>query len=652
MLRLSDISIHFSGNYLFSNLNLTVSPRDRIGLIGRNGAGKTTLLKIIKGLEMPESGNVITPKEYKIGYLQQDFNSAFTMTVFDEAKQAFEEVQKIDEKLENINKEMLERTDYESKQYMSLIESMSLLNERLLYLDAGTMDANIEQVLMGLGFLKNDFYKPANELSGGWQMRLELAKILLEKPDCILLDEPTNHLDIESIIWLEVFLKNYEGSVILVSHDRRFLDNITNRTVEIKMGKVYDMPYNFSGFVEQRELQRELEESAFKNQQKQIAVTERFIERFRSKSTLATRVQSRIKALERIERIVLEDEDKSKIKLHFPEPPRSGRDVVLIKGLSKSYGSNLVLNNIDLAIERGDKIAFVGKNGEGKSTLSRIIGGLETYQGHLEIGHNVEIAYFAQHQALMLDGKLNAFEVIDSAAQNEMRSQVRHLLGAFLFSGDDIYKKVSTLSGGEKSRLALAKLLLRPMNLLILDEPTNHLDMVAKDVLKNAILNYSGTLIVVSHDRDFLEGLTDKTYEFNHKKIKEYLGDISYFLEKKKIDSFYEYEQEKKEQKLQKEASSNKNEAAEQRQRQKAYMRDTGKLQKQIATIESEIEIIEKRIAELEALFENPDFFIDHENTIAKQQEYQNLNIELAEKMKVWEKYHKELEKVENEYDD
>jgi ATP-binding cassette subfamily F protein 3 len=537
MLNLQNISINFGGRYLFDSVSIAVGENDRIGLIGRNGTGKSTMLKLIYGLESPESGKISKPNGYKIGYLPQEIVSDSTKSVYEEAESALDDLKRLEDEINKYSKELEERTDYESDEYMKIIENLTEASEIYHHMGGQSIEAEVEKVLIGLGFEREDFPRGMNELSGGWQMRVHLAKILLNRNDCILLDEPTNHLDIESIRWLEVFLKTYQGAIMVVSHDRRFLDNITNRTIEFSLGKIYDLPYPYTKFVTERATQKELQLAAYNNQQKQIAQQERFIERFKAKASFASRTQSKVKALEKMDLIEVEEEDLSKMRLNFAEPMRSSRLIFETKGLTKKYDRKLVLNNIDFAIERGEKVCFVGKNGEGKSTLSKIFAGLIDFEGKMEVGTNLNIGYFSQNQAESLDPDATVFETIDRVATGEMRKKIRSMLGGFLFSGNSIDKKVRVLSGGEKSRLSICKMLFLPINVLILDEPTNHFDMISKDVLKNALLDYKGTLIIVSHDRDFLEGLTHKTIEFKKGQIKEYIGDINEFLAQQKIDS-------------------------------------------------------------------------------------------------------------------
>ncbi len=547
MLTINNLTVHFGGRTLFDNVSFAVKEKDRIGLIGRNGNGKSTLLKIIAGVQDSSKGSVGIPNHYEIGYLPQDGGANSDVSVFEETMSAMKEIVELDKRIEEINHELTTREDYESDSYMKLIEELTDAHERHQILGGGASEAEVEKILLGLGFERDEFEKKVKEFSGGWQMRIELAKILLRKPDCILLDEPTNHLDIESIFWLENFLKEYFGAIMIVSHDKRFLDIVTNRTIEISLGKIYDGKFPYTAFMENRAMQRETQIASAKNQQKKIDQMERFVERFKAKATFASRAQSKQKMIDKMEVIEVEDEDMSAIKFRFPDAPRSGKIVIESKGLTKSYdGAKQVLKGIDFALDRGEKVCFVGKNGEGKSTYSKILAGLEPYQGELNLGANISLGYYAQHQAHLLEGNQTVFDVINNAAQNEARSQIRSLLGAFLFSGDDVYKKVSVLSGGEKSRLSLAKLLLEPINFLVMDEPTNHLDMIAKEVLKNALKDYTGSMIIVSHDREFLEDLTTRTIEFKGGLITEYPGDIREFLEHQKLEALHELEMNKK----------------------------------------------------------------------------------------------------------
>ncbi len=546
MISVENLTVEFSAKALFDKVCYVINKRDRIALVGKNGAGKSTMLKIIAGLQEPTSGKVAIPKDVSIGYLPQHMIHNDDTTVKDEASKAFNRILDLQQRLEQLNVELCERTDYESEAYMALIEEVSHLNEQLEMQGGGNFDAEVEKTLMGLGFVRTDFTRPTNEFSGGWRMRIELAKILLQRPDVLLLDEPTNHLDIESIQWLEQFMAGYPGAVVLVSHDRKFLDTVTKRTIEISLGKIYDYKANYSTYVELRKERRDQQMRAYQNQQKEIADTEAFIERFRYQATKAIQVQSRIKQLAKIERIEIDEEDTSALRLKFPPAPHSGSYPIIMEGVEKSYGSHVVFSGVDLTLNRGDKVAFVGKNGEGKSTLVKcIMNEITDYVGKLQLGHQVKIGYFAQNQASLLDETRTVFETIDYVAVGDIRTKIRDILGAFMFGGEASDKKVGVLSGGERSRLAMIRLLLEPVNLLILHEPTNHLDMRSKDVLKQAIKDFDGTVIVVSHDREFLDGLVDKVYEFGGGKVREHLGGIYDFLSNKKMESLRELESQK-----------------------------------------------------------------------------------------------------------
>ncbi|MEJ5244313.1 MAG: ABC-F family ATP-binding cassette domain-containing protein [Bacteroidota bacterium] len=640
MLQVNNLSIQFNGNYLFDNVSFIIRPTDKIGLIGRNGTGKSTLFKIIAGLQEPEKGTVSKPNDYRIGYLPQEMDIHSSMSVFDETKSALTEIQELEKLVDNLTIEIAEYSNHQSVEYLKKIEKLSAANERLKILGAFSIDAEIEKVLLGLGFSQNDLQRPLSSFSGGWQMRVELAKILLTKPNCILLDEPTNHLDIDSVQWLEEFLSGYYGAIVIISHDKSFLDNITNRTFELSRGKLIDLDLKFSDFLEARKKQREEQIAAAKAQQKQIAETERFIERFRSKATLASRVQSKIKSLEKMEVIEIEEEDNATLDIRFPEPPRSSRLIVEAKNLTKKYGEKIVLENVNFVLERGEKVAFVGRNGEGKTTFSKILANTESYEGELIFGNNLCVGYYAQHRSMMLDENATVFEIIDSAATGDMRTKVRSLLGAFLFSGDSVYKKVKVLSGGEKSRLALAKLLLEPINFLILDEPTNHLDMLAKDILKSALVNYSGSLIIVSHDRDFLKDLTQKTYHFANKSIEEYLGSIDDYLLKIKVDNLKEIERKTI---LTQNSTNIQTQTQLDRIRKKELQRQENKLKKLIADCEHQISLLEEQISEIEQLFSDPDFFSNKELSIEKRNQYNNFREQLNQKYAEWEELESKL---------
>ena len=599
MVSVEQVVLNFGGFELFKGISFFINPRDRVGLTGRNGAGKTTLLKIMAGIQQPTEGNVVTPKGTTIGYLPQTMILSDLRTVFDEAETAFSELLEIDKKIGQINLELSERTDYESIEYHTLIQKLTDLTERFNMLGGHSVHADIEQTLLGLGFSRNDFHRSTSEFSGGWRMRIELAKLILRKPDVFLLDEPTNHLDIESIQWLEEFLKNYNGAIVLVSHDKAFLDNVTNRTIEIVLGKIYDYKANYSQYVVLRKERREQQLAAFRNQQKMIQDTEDFIERFRYKATKAVQVQSRIKQLEKIEVLEVDEEDVRQLNIKFQPAVRSGKIVAEIKGLSKAYGTLKVLENIDLYIEQGEKIAFVGKNGEGKTTLARIILSELDYTGTCKIGHNVKIGYFAQNQADLLDGELTVLETIDKVAVGEIRTKIRDILGAFMFSGDDVEKKVKVLSGGERTRLAMVRLMLEPVNFLVLDEPTNHLDMLSKEILKEALRDFTGTVLVVSHDREFLDGLVGCVFEFKDKKIKQHLGGIYDFINKKKIETLQELNKKSPSEQASRTSVIEEKDAEISFEEKKEINRQINKQEKLIETIEKTIHSLENKIEAL-----------------------------------------------------
>jgi ATP-binding cassette subfamily F protein 3 len=599
MISIDSINVSFGSKVLLDDVSFLVNSRDRIGLTGKNGAGKTTLLRILAGKHKPSAGRVATPSDLSIGYLPQQMDVSDHTSILNESLKAFSEISSIQNKIDAFTHEISSRTDYESDSYMKTCDMLADLQEEYKLRGGDNIHAETEIALTGLGFSRQDFDRPTNQLSGGWRMRIELAKIILRKPSLLLLDEPTNHLDIESIEWLEGFLKSYPGEVILVSHDRAFLDNITSRTIEISLGKLFDYKVPYTRYTQLRKERKEQQLAAYRNQKKMIDTTERFIERFRYKNTKSIQVQSRIKHLDKLDRIEIEEEDVGKINIKFEPAPRSGAIVIETEQLTKSYGDNLVLNNIDLIIERGEKVAFVGKNGEGKSTLSKIIMEQIDYEGVLKTGHNLKIGYFAQNQDELLNEKLSVFQTIDNIASGGIRTSIRDILGAFLFSGDDIEKKVKVLSGGERSRLALIKLLLEPYNLLLLDEPTNHLDIRSKEILKQALLRYDGTLIVVSHDRDFLDGLIEKVYEFHNKKVKEHRGSIYEFLEKKKLDNLKELERKKASSKKESGVSSvsaNKLSYLERKELDKKIR----KLEKDMASLEENIEGLENERKEIE----------------------------------------------------
>lgn len=641
MVSVNNLSVEFSAKSLFDNISYVINPRDKIALVGKNGAGKSTMLKIIAGLQAPTSGTVAVPQDVTIGYLPQQMVLTDTLSVVDEVKKVFSHLDELKERIDRATAELASRTDYESESYAALIEHLTELNDRLAFSNAESCEAEIEKTLMGLGFERSDFTRPTAEFSGGWRMRIELAKILLLRPDVLLLDEPTNHLDIESIQWLENFLMTKAKAVVLVSHDRAFIDNVTNRTIEISLGKIYDYNVNYSKFVELRAERIEQQMRAYANQQKQIKDTEEFIERFRYKATKAVQVQSRMKQLAKIERIEVDEVDNSRLSLKFPPAPRSGDYPIIADGVGKAYGLHQVFSDATFTLKRGEKVAFVGKNGQGKSTLVKCIMGEIPYEGTLKLGHNVQIGYFAQNQAQMLDGEITVFDTIDRVATGDIRLKIRDLLGAFMFGGEASDKKVKVLSGGEKTRLAMIKLLLQPVNLLILDEPTNHLDMRTKDILKQALVDFDGTLIVVSHDRQFLDGLVDKVYEFSDCKVREHLGGIYDFLQTKKIDSLRELEMPKAQ--ASKSPSSSPKQAvakqepepqaapklsyAEQRQKEKMLKR----ARKKVEEAEADVAAKEKAVADIEARFAAGESGAELINAHAQAQK------DLENAMSIWE---------------
>lgn len=651
MISIQNLSVEFSAKSLFDNINYVINKKDKIALVGKNGAGKSTMLKIIAGLQSPTSGCVAKPNEITISYLPQQMELNDSLTVIEEVSKAFSHIDEMRDQLNKINNELLTREDYESKEYQDLIDRLSILNEHIAMEESENREAEMERTLIGLGFNRNDFNRPTAEFSGGWRMRIELAKLLLTHPDVLLLDEPTNHLDIESIQWLENFLITKANAVVLVSHDRAFIDNVTNRTIEISLGKIYDYAVNYSKYVVLHQERIEQQMRAYQNQQKQIQDTEEFIERFRYKATKSVQVQSRIKQLAKIERIEVDEVDTSHLNLKFPPAPRSGDYPIIADNVGKRYGEHQVFDNATFTIKRGEKVAFVGKNGEGKSTLVKCIMNEIPFTGNLKIGHNVKIGYFAQNQAQLLDGEITVFDTIDRVAVGDIRTKIRDILGAFMFGGEASDKKVKVLSGGEKTRLAMIRLLLEPVNLLILDEPTNHLDMRTKDILKQAIKDFNGTVIVVSHDREFLDGLVEKVYEFGGGKVKECLGGIYEFLEKKKIDSLAELEvnsQLAKNQTIKSTNTPEKNETtstnnakmsyAEQREREKAIKR----AEKKVKEAETEISNIENEIAEIEAKIAAGDIDNDIFNIHAEK------NKKLENAMSLWELASMELEEIKS----
>ena len=641
MISVENLQVEFGGFTLFDDVSFVINKKDRIALVGKNGAGKSTLLKILAGLQSPTHGVVSIPKETTIGYLPQQMQLKDIRTVREEAELAFEQIHEIERKINHLNEQLTERTDYESEAYHKLIDQVTHLSEQFQMAGGNNYHAELERTLLGLGFLREDFDRPTSEFSGGWRMRIELAKLLLRHPDVLLLDEPTNHLDIESIQWLENFIATRANAVVLVSHDRAFIDNTTSRTIEIELGHIYDYKVKYSEYVVLRKERREQQLRAFENQQKKLADTEAFIERFRYKATKSTQVQSRIKQLEKIERIEVDEVDTSMLNLKFPPAPHSGSYPVIAEEVSKSYGNHLIFEHVNLTIQRGEKVAFVGKNGEGKSTLVKCIMNEIPYEGTLKLGHGVKIGYFAQNQAQLLDDNLTVFDTIDYVAQGDIRTKIRDILGAFMFGGEASEKKVKVLSGGERSRLAMIRLLLEPVNLLILDEPTNHLDMRSKDVLKNALKEFDGTVIVVSHDRDFLDGLVEKVYEFGNKRVTEHLGGIYDFLEKKKLQSLQELERGTKEPKnpINEETPTQNKLSYEARKEQNKLIK---KLERTIAESEKKIEQIENAIKEIEQKLATPEGASD----TSLYTQYANLKKELSEVMDQWTEQTLELEEL------
>lgn len=641
MFAAENLTVDFTGTPLFEDISFLINPKEKIALVGKNGAGKSTLLKIFAGLQQPSHGRVVIPKNATIGYLPQHLLVKDEKTVLEDVKSAFSKLLDTQAILDKLNNELASRTDYDSQEYNDIIEAVAMYNERLSIMGAHNMMGEIEKTLLGLGFLRTDFDRNTSEFSGGWRMRIELAKILLSHPDILLLDEPTNHLDIESIQWLEQFLASSSSALLLVSHDKAFLDAVTTRTIEISLGRIYDYKANYSKYLELRAEQREQQLRAFENQQKMIADTEDFIERFRYKATKAVQVQSRIKQLEKLQRIEVDEEDNSALRLKFPPAPHSGVLPVDIEALTKKYDSLLVLDNIDMQISRGEKVAFVGKNGEGKSTLVKCIMNEVEYSGKLKLGHGVKIGYFAQNQASLLDENLTVFETVDYAAVGDIRTKIRDILGAFMFGGAASDKKVKVLSGGERSRLAMIKLLLEPANLLILDEPTNHLDMRSKDVLKEAIRAFDGTVILVSHDRDFLDGLVNKVYEFANHKVKLHLGGIKEFLEEKKIDNLKEIERRA----VTTESKSSDNAPSENKlayEARKELSKKIKKIERSIADTEKEIEQLENLLADIEAKFAEGN----SSESIVK--EYNSKKHLLDQKMYEWEIQNEEIEQLKS----
>ena len=636
MLNIHNISVSFQGEYLFHGITFMLTPGNRVGLVGKNGAGKSTLLRIISGEQEYDEGSIATDKEVSIGFLKQDIDFTKGRTVLEESYQAFALIKDLESKLEEINTQLAERTDYESESYNQLLIDLNDVQHQYEIHGGYRYQGETERILQGLGFQREDFNKLTETFSGGWRMRIELAKLLLQNHDILLLDEPTNHLDIESILWLEDFLRSYSGAVMLVSHDKMFLDNVTNRTIEISLGKIYDYPKPYSKYLESRNELREQQLAAQKNQQKHIEHTEKLIEKFRAKAAKATMAQSLIKKLDRLDRIEVDEDDNAVMSLRFPVSVTPGKVVVTAEKASKNYGDNQVLKDIDILVERDSKIAFVGQNGQGKSTLAKMIVGEVDYDGKVQLGHNVQIGYFAQNQADYLDGSKTVEDVMLDAADEKTRPRVRDILGAFLFRGEEVDKYVRVLSGGERNRLALAKLLLQPFNMLVMDEPTNHLDIKSKNVLKDALKNFQGTLIVVSHDRDFLQGLSNKVYEFKDRKIKEYLGDIDFFLEERNLQNLREAEKRTVIEKSKEEA---KEVSGKQSYEQQKKIKS---LQNRLSKVEATISQLEKEIKEIDV-----ELSVNYEQTIAKPNffdNYQSKKKELDELMSQWESIQESIE--------
>ncbi len=640
MISLDNLTVSYGGWTLFDNISFLINPKDRIGLVGRNGAGKTTLLRLIMGEQQPTSGAVTIGTDCTLGYLPQTMRVHDTTSLVEETAKAFEEVNGLEKEISRLTAEIAERTDYESEAYADLLHRLNEAQDRFAILGGDTREADIEKTLLGLGFKRTDFTRPTAEFSGGWRMRIELAKLLLRRPSIFLLDEPTNHLDIESIQWLEEYLKNYSGAVLLISHDRAFLDNVTTRTVELSLGKVTDYKVPYSKYVEMRRERREQQKAAYENQQRMIEKTEEFIEKFRYKPTKSNQVQSRIKQLEKLDRLEIEEEDLSHLNIKFPPAPRSGQVVAEIKEAGMSFGAKHVFSGADFTIEKGDRIALVGRNGEGKTTLARmLIGELTPTEGSIRLGANVNIGYYAQNQDDLMDGEFTVFDTLDRVAVGDIRTRLRDILGAFLFRGEDIDKKVKVLSGGERSRLAMARMMLEPRNLLVLDEPTNHMDMRSKDILKEAIMKYDGTVVVVSHDREFLDGMVDKIYEFRDGGVQEYLGGIYYFLEKRKLASLQEIERRDKPTAATAPKESTGKLSYEQKKEQEKLLR---KLRKQVSEIEAELAKVEEEIAAFDQKFAVATEYVE-----ADYKAYNDLKARYDHLMHEWEKASYEVEIVE-----
>lgn len=642
MISLENVRIEYDGKPLFDDVSFMVRQKEKIGLVGNNGSGKSTLLKLIHGDIKPTEGNVNISSEMKIGYLPQHMIHREDQTVFLSVFNSLGEISRLHADIQELNREVAEREDYHSDEYSRILDDLKVKTEKYHLLGGDKVESAIERTLTGLGFNREDLNQPLSVFSGGWKMRVELAKILLNEPDVLLLDEPTNHLDIESIRWFENYLINYLGAVILISHDRAFLDNVTARTLELSIGKLYDFKLPYSKYRVERENLRQQQVAAYKNQQKKIKETEEFIERFRYKANKASLVQSRIKQLEKMQEVQVDEEDKKQMHIRFPEPPRSGREVLKAENIVKYYGDNLVLNDVDFLIERGERVAFVGRNGEGKTTMARVLLEQTDYEGSVKAGYNVDIGYYAQNQDELLDEDLTVFQTLDNIAEGEVRKKVRGILGAFLFEGEAVDKKVRVLSGGERSRLALARLLLHPYNMLILDEPTNHLDMQSKEILKQALNDFGGTLLIVSHDRDFLDDLVSKVYEFKNRKMKEHIGGIYEFLEKKKMEELNELNAPPAKGSNAKTKQGESRQTREDYERRKERNRKIKKLEKDIARCEEQIEELEKKMKEMEKDLASPEK-VENQELFS---EYDELKNEHEQEMKRWEKLHGELEKL------
>lgn len=645
MVSVDNVTVSFGGWDLFKDISLLINPRDRVGLVGKNGAGKTTLMKVIMGLQPPSSGVVTMSADTTLGYLPQQMKVHDTTSLYAETASAFAEVIALEREIEQLTTEITSREDFESESYEALLHRLNDANDHYRILGGANREAEIERTLLGLGFRRDDFDKPTSAFSGGWRMRIELAKLLLRRPSVFLLDEPTNHLDIESIQWLEGYLQEYPGAVLLVSHDRAFLDNVTNRTVELLLGKLYDYKVSYSKYVELRRERREAQVAAYNNQQRLIEKSEEFIERFRYKPTKSNQVQSRIKQLDRLERLEIDEEDLSSLNIKFPPSPRSGQIVAEVKGVGKAFGDHRVFSGADITIERGDRIALVGRNGEGKTTFARIlIGQLQPTEGSVKVGANVDLGYYAQNQDDLMEGDFTVYDTLDKVAVGDIRTRLRDILGAFLFRGEDIDKKVRVLSGGERSRLAMARMMLTAHNLLVLDEPTNHMDMRSKDILKEALLKYDGTLVVISHDREFLDGLVDKVYEFRDGGVKEYLGGIRYFLEKRRLESMQQIE--RREDTTERQRSTDRREDYE---RKKELDRQIRRTQKAVEEAEAKVGALESKIAEWDARLAEPEkngIDLSDQKTFT---EYNDLKQQLAFEEHEWEKLSYELELLQEQ---